>query len=192
MNKKPSIICQGYGAEPGPACLRDLTPEDGPALLALLQSGAAEGLFSGEAADLTVEHMQNFILAASITAGDDYRAVSDEEGAFLGLIGLKDMSPQRAEFCIALTPDARGKGLARAAAQQLLYEAFSREDGPERVFMYTRPDNDATCGFNRAMGFRPQAPEADAAEETAALNWYGVSREEFLAGLRPGPDRAGR
>ena len=111
--------------------------------------------------------------------------MSDEAGAFLGLIGLKDMSPQRAEFCIALTPDARGKGLARAAAQHLLYEAFSREDGPERVFMYTRPDNDATCGFNRAMGFRPQAPEADAAEETAALNWYGVSREEFLAAGQP-------
>ena len=192
MNKKPSIICQGSGAEPGPACLRDLTPADAPALLALLQSGAAEGLFSGDAAGLTLGHVQNFILAATLTAGDDFRAVSDEEGAFLGLIGLKDMSPQRAEFCIALTPDARGKGLARAAAQHLLYEAFSREDGPERVFMYTRPDNDATCGFNRAMGFWPQAPEADAAEETAALNWYGVSREEFLAGLRPGPDRAGR
>ena len=75
--------------------------------------------------------------------------------------------------------------LARAAARQLLREAFSEDGGPERVFMYTRPDNAVTCGFNRAMGFRPQAPEADAAPETLSLNWYGGSREEFLAAGQP-------
>ncbi len=181
MNETPSIICP----EAGCSCLRQLQPEDAPALLALLREGQAEGLFSGDAADLTLGHVQNFILAATLTAGDDFRAVSDEEGAFLGLIGLKDMSPERAEFCIALAPAARGKGLARAAARQLLREAFSEDGGPERVFMYTRPDNAVTCGFNRAMGFRPQAPEADAAPETLSLNWYGVSREEFLAAGQP-------
>lgn len=166
-------------------CLRPLEPEDAPALLALLRSGAAEGLFSGEAADLTLSHVQNFILAALLTAGDDFRAVSDEKGSFLGLIGLKDMSPERAEFCIALAPEARGRGLARAAAEQLLREAFCEDGGPGRVFMYTRPDNAETCGFNRAMGFRPQPPEADAAPETLALNWYGIGREEFMAAAGP-------
>lgn len=181
MNETPSIICPG----PEPCRLRQLEPADAPALLALLQSGAEAGLFSGDAAGLTLEHMQNFILAALLTAGDDFRAVSDGSGAFLGLIGLKDASPQRAEFCIALAPEARGRGLARAAAEQLLREAFSEAGGPERVFMYTRPDNAETNGFNRAMGFRPQAPEADAAAETLSLNWYGVGREDFLARIGP-------
>ena len=181
MNETPSLLCPA----PGPSCLRQLEPSDAPDLLALVREGTAAGLFSGDAADLTLEHVQNFILAALLLAGDDFRAVSDESGSFLGLIGLKDMGPERAEFCIALAPAARGKGLARAAAEQLLRETFSEDGGPRRVFMYTRPDNAETCGFNRAMGFRPQDPEADAAPETLALNWYGIGREEFLAAAGP-------
>lgn len=165
--------------------LRELEPEDGPALLELLRGEAEAGRLAGDGDALTPEDVQLFILSARLTAGDDYRAVCGGDGGFLGLIGLKDISPERAEFCIALAPEARGRGLARAAAEQLLREAFCEDGGPGRVFMYTRPDNAETCGFNQAMGFRPQDPEADAAPETLALNWYGIGREEFLAAVEP-------
>ena len=180
MNETASLLCPAADCP----CLRQLEPEDASPLLALLRSGAAAGLFSGDAEDLTLSHAQNFILSALLTAGDDFRAVSDGTGAFLGLIGLKDMSPERAEFCVALLPEARRRGLGRGAAEQLLQEAFSGDGAPARVFMYTRPDNEATNAFNLALGFRRQEPEADAPDGTAAMNWYGVSREEFMAGRK--------
>lgn len=178
MSKNRPVLCPG-----GP--LRQLLPEDGPSLLELLRREAEAGRLAGESGELTPEGVQLFILSALLTVGDDFRAVSDDRGRFLGLVGLKDISREKAEFCIVLEPDARGTGLARIAAGQLLREAFSQPEGPERIFMYTRPDNAATCGFNRAMGFRRQEPEADAAPGTEKLNWYGISREEFLSGRQP-------
>lgn len=161
--------------------LRELEPKDGPALLELLRGEAEAGRLAGDGDALTPEDVQLFILSARLTAGDDYRAVCGGDGGFLGLIGLKDISPERAEFCIALRPEGRGRGVARAAARALLEQAFADPQGPERVFMYTRPDNGATNGFNRAMGFRRQEPEADAPPETRELNWYGISRQDFRA-----------
>lgn len=160
--------------------LRELSLTDAPALLELIRSGAAAGLFLGDPSSLTLADAESFILSALLTAGDDWRAVS-ADGSFAGLIGLKDISRDKAEFCIALTESARGTGLARAAAAELLYDAFSANDGPERVFMYTLPGNAATCGFNRAMGFRPQPPEAETDANTAEMSWYGIGRAEFLA-----------
>ena len=159
--------------------LRPLRPEDEAALLELVRAEAEAGRLAG-GGELTAADVQNFILAALLTAGDDYRAVCGPEGELAGLIGLRELSPERAEFCIALRPAYRGQGLARPAAEQLLREAFSGADGPRRVYMFTRPDNQAANGFNRALGFRRQEPEADAAPGTAGLNWYGISREEFL------------
>ena len=160
--------------------LRELELSDAPALLELVQSGAAAGLFLGDGSALTLADAENFILSALLTVGDDWRAVCSD-GQFAGLIGLKDISREKAEFCIALTKEARGAGLARAAAAELLNDAFAAPEGPERVFMYTRADNAVTRGFNRAMGFRAQPPEAEAEAGTADMIWYGVSRGEFLA-----------
>ena len=160
--------------------LRELSLTDAPALLELIRSGAAAGLFLGDPSTLALADAESFILSALLTSGDDWRAVS-AEGSFAGLIGLKDISRERAEFCIALTEEARHTGLARAAAAELLCDAFSAIDGPERVFMYTRADNAATRGFNRAMGFRPQPPEAEAESGAAEMSWYGIGRAEFLA-----------
>ena len=163
------------------SALRELRPEDAPALFELIREEAAAGRLSGGGAELELRDAELFILSALLTAGDDYRAVCDGEGRFLGLIGLKDICPERAEFRIALTREGRGRGLARAATEELLRQAFSRPEPPERIFMYTRPDNEETNGFNRALGFRRQEPEADAPADVRDLNWYGLTRPEFLS-----------
>ena len=157
--------------------LRELDFQDAPALLDLLRQEAEGGRFMGNVDGLDLEAVNNFILAALICQGDEYRAVCSGQGEFAGLVGLKaiDREQGRAEFCIALLPQARGRGLGRQAARELLSWAFANLR-LERVYMFTRRDNRATRSFNRRMGFRPQAAEFELGRDYC---WYGGYREQF-------------
>ena len=161
---------------------RELEFEDAPALLAWVQDPEGSRYFMGDAAGLTLEDLEAFILSARITQGEIHLAVTDGEDRLIGLVSLKqvDLVKKQGEFSIGLRPAAQGRGLARAAARDLLGMAFETL-GLECVYMYTDPANQATRTFNERCGFQPLPgpPDGIRPDPTAPRVWYGLTRSAY-------------
>lgn len=161
---------------------RELEFDDAPALLAWIQDPAGSRFFMGETDGLTQADLEAFILSAHLTQTNHHLAITDQENQLVGLVSLKHLDFQRkqGEFSIGLQPAAQGKGLARAAARDLLAFAFIglRLD---RIYMYTLEENTATQRFNLRCGFRPLPgpPDGAAPDTDAPVRWYGLTQAEY-------------
>jgi len=160
--------------------LRELCFADAEPLLDWLRQEEAAGWLEGDGALLTHQDAERFILGCLITKGDLHLAVTNGDGAFLGLVSLKHMAAGRAEFSVGLLPAARCQGYAARAATALLARAFGPL-GLQSIYMYTRGDNDQTVAFNERQGFRslPGPPPGVSAPTGEGLRWFGLTREQY-------------
>ena len=90
--------------------------------------------------------------------------IARQDGAAIGVIGLKPLMPGAAEIKrLYVVPEARGAGLGRALAERAIAEA--RVKSYERVRLDThRPSMGAAIALYRALGFAeilPYGPNPD-------------------------------
>ncbi|MBQ1502010.1 MAG: GNAT family N-acetyltransferase [Firmicutes bacterium] len=163
--------------------LRQPELADAPLLLAWLQDKETNRWLDGDMDTLTLQDMTDFICGSLIAAEKEDRVITDGSGAFRGLISLKhiDSGRARAELGLGLTKEAQGQGLACAAADELLYYAFS-ELGLELVYGCVRQENGPALAFCRRFGLNELAapPEgAPAPAEADKVIWVGLTAAEF-------------
>ena len=163
--------------------LRELDFCDAEAMLAWLHEPAVRRYLEGGKESISLAEVEQFILSSRITEGDLHWAVADEKDVFLGMVSLKniDFTRGQAEFSIGLCASAQGQGYASKAADGLLHHVFCAL-GLDRIYMYTRPENGATCAFNLRYGFIPLSvlPEGVARHAKGDFCWYGMTRAEFF------------
>ena len=83
------------------------------------------------------------------------RIVADDGGAALGFVQLHDIHRRggHAMLAIALLPEARGRGVGRAALDAL-HDLARREFGLRKLMLEVRADNAAAIALYQAMGYR--------------------------------------
>jgi aminoglycoside 6'-N-acetyltransferase len=141
--------------------LRPLTPSDIPALVAYRNDPVVVRFQSW--GSYTLEDARALVAAmASSRPGIDgewHQWGIESEGALVGDIGLRT-DGREGEIGFTLAPAARGRGLAFAAARQVLACAFG-ELGFERVIARIDPANAAAAALLGRLGFRREGATAN-------------------------------
>jgi amino-acid N-acetyltransferase len=116
--------------------LRNARPEDVPALRALIESCAEEGLLLPRSDESIRAHIDDFV-------------VLEENGEIVGGAALTDLTPQLIEIrSLVVRADHRGRGLGRRIVLHLLKRA--QQMGFPEVLAITK----RAAPFFRALGFQ--------------------------------------
>jgi UDP-4-amino-4,6-dideoxy-N-acetyl-beta-L-altrosamine N-acetyltransferase len=134
--------------------LRPLAEIDGPTVVAWRRRpDVHEQLFVQEPP--TLESHRKWYLEYQVSK-DRREYVILADGRPVGTIGLSRIDGQnaRAEYGILIgDPNARGRGIARAASLRLLAEAFGAL-GLARVYLHVFPENHVALRLYEGLGFR--------------------------------------
>ena len=129
--------------------VRELTPDDWPAVRSIYEDGIRSGDATFEAEAPTWEGWD--------AAHPRLRLVAEREGEILGWAALSPVSARRcyrgvAEVSVYVADGARGNGVGRALLERLV--ARSEEAGYWTLEAGIFPANEASLRLHRACGFR--------------------------------------
>jgi L-amino acid N-acyltransferase YncA len=136
-------------AEPGSVSIRELRPDDWPAVRAIYEDGIRSG-------DATFETE-----APSWESWDDahsaLRLVAEHDGAVVGWAALSPVSERCCyrgvgEVSVYVAEEARGSGLGRELLDELVER--SEQTGYWTLTAGVFPENEASIRLHRACGFR--------------------------------------
>jgi phosphinothricin acetyltransferase len=136
-------------AEPSAVTIRELRPDDWPAVRAIYEEGIRGGDATFETETPSWERWD--------AAHPELRLVADREGAIVGWAAL---SPSSARHCyrgvgevsVYVAEQARGVGLGRVLLDELVRR--SEQDGYWTLNAGVFPENDASIRLHKACGFR--------------------------------------
>jgi phosphinothricin acetyltransferase len=136
-------------AEPSAVTIRELRPDDWPAVRAIYEEGIRGGDATFETETPSWEQWD--------AAHPELRLVADREGAIVGWAAL---SPSSARYCyrgvgevsVYVAEQARGAGLGRVLLDELVRR--SEQDGYWTLNAGVFPENDASIRLHKACGFR--------------------------------------
>ncbi len=161
MSRSAAALCDGRGAfRAAAAVVRPRTGRDGaPMTLRAMETGDAETLFAWQRDPDTRRYARNpeppawdehvAWLEARIEDNACLFAMVEQGGRPSGCIRLDQASEGR-EISIVTAPEARRRGVARAAL------GLARDLAPEGGIMaYVKPENTASLALFQAAGYRP-------------------------------------
>ena len=136
-------------AEPGTVTIRDLRPEDWPAVREIYEEGIRGGDATFETETPTWERWD--------AAHPDLRLVAERDGVVVGWAVLSPASARRCyrgvgEVSVYVAEAARGAGLGRALLDELV--GRSEQAGYWTLTAGVFPENEASVRLHRACGFR--------------------------------------
>jgi RimJ/RimL family protein N-acetyltransferase len=169
--------------------LRELEPEDWPALQALQASAQTSRYLTTE--PFTAEDSQAYIAADIAARSVDPRSVYEfavtrlEDGGFIGRCGLKirDAGLGDAGFWYVLDERCRGQGLMTEAARRLLDFAFA-DLGLRRLWADVDPRNRPSVRLAERLGLRQEAhflEDVMIKGELCSTLIYAILRREWEA-----------
>lgn len=164
--------------------LRALQDKDAEGMLEWMTDPSIIRFFQFDATNMTIDSCREFIAAANQDSKCRHYAIANEEDDYLGTISLKniDTDKKTAEYAISTRSCAHGTGAAMQATKELLNIAFG-ELNLESVYLNVLVENARANAFYKKVGFRYERCEDHAINirnEWKDLNWYKISREDFL------------
>lgn len=164
--------------------LRALQDKDAEGMLEWMTDPLIIRFFQFDATKVTVDSCLKFIASANHSPVCRHFAIADEEDNYLGTISLKNIDTEKktAEYAISTRSCAHGTGAAMQATKELLNIAFG-EMNLESVYLNVLVENLRANAFYKKVGFCFDRCERNAIKirnELKDLNWYAISREEFL------------
>lgn len=157
--------------------LRKIEPSDLP-FLYQWENDAAMWSDSDTHNPLSQHDLREYIASST---GDIYRdgqlrLMIDEEGATMGCMDLFDMDARNRKAAIGMyiAPHARGKGIGKQAAKQLLDYAFGFLH-LRMVYAIISVHNVACSTIYRDLGFTPSATLLDWTIEGDAVVWQKIN-----------------
>jgi phosphinothricin acetyltransferase len=156
-------------AEPGAVSLRDLRPDDWPAVRAIYEEGIRGGDATFETEPPSWEQWD--------AAHPELRLVAERDGAVVGWAALSPASARRCyrgvgEVSVYVAEAARGNGFGRALLLALVER--SEQAGYWTLAAGVFPENEASIRLHEACGFR----EVGVRERLGRL--HGVWRDVVL------------
>ena len=147
--RRPRHPRRGVDAEPGTVTIRDLRPEDWPAVREIYEEGIRGGDATFETETPTWERWD--------AAHPDLRLVAERDGVVVGWAALSPASARRCyrgvgEVSVYVAEAARGAGLGRALLDELV--GRSEQAGYWTLTAGVFPENEASVRLHRACGFR--------------------------------------
>ena len=127
--------------------------------------------------DATMEDALRFINNAKDESVNLHRAISDENGSYLGTVSLKniDKDKKEAEYAISLHPRARGTGAAFTATEKIIDAAF-KDLKLERVYLNVLEENKRAVRFYNKFGFDYfEKTDTVFGGKSMTLLWYEVN-----------------
>ena len=136
-------------AEPGALTLRELRPDDWPAVRAIYEQGIRGGDATFETETPSWERWD--------AAHPALRLVAERDGSVVAWAALSPSSPRRCyrgvgEVSVYVAEEARGSGLGRALLDELV--ARSEAAGYWTLSAGMFPENEASIRLHKACGFR--------------------------------------
>lgn len=140
----------------GKLILRELAPDDFPALAAMRRDGELQSLLMATPDAVDDAAVRAWIARRCTDPGGGFRVIADAQSA--QAVGYAQVSQvHRRNRCghggIALAREAWGRGFGRAALG-LLVDYAARELGLFKMMSEIRADNEAALKMNFAAGFR--------------------------------------
>jgi L-amino acid N-acyltransferase YncA len=134
--------------EAPPVVVRDLLPEDWPAVRQIYLDGIRSGLASFETEAPGWQEWD---------ANHTLRLVAESDGEVIGWVAAGPVSSRRCyrgvfESSVYVAAGARGRGVGRTLMEQLIER--SEKDGIWTIETAIFPENEASLGLHRAVGFR--------------------------------------
>lgn len=123
---------------------------------------------------MTIENCRNFIREAQNDSKNLHYAIVDETDEYMGTISLKniDRDNKRAEYAISCRTCAMGKGISKAATEEL-FQIAVRELGMEILYLNVYDYNIRAQKLYRKTGFEQvEKPDFIQEEENPALLWF--------------------
>ena len=136
-------------AQPGTVSIRELRPEDWPAVRAIYEEGIRGGDATFETETPSWEHWN--------LAHSELRLVAEHDGAVAGWAALSPVSERCCyrgvgEVSVYVAEDARGTGLGRALLELLVER--SEQAGYWTLTAGVFPENEASIRLHKSCGFR--------------------------------------
>jgi phosphinothricin acetyltransferase len=136
-------------AEPGALTLRELRPDDWPAVRAIYEEGIRGGDATFETETPSWERWDK--------AHAELRLVAERDGSVLGWAALSPSSARRCyrgvgDVSVYVAEEARGSGLGRALLDELV--ARSEAAGYWTLTAGVFPENEASIRLHKVCGFR--------------------------------------
>lgn len=152
--------------------LRRLQPQDADRMLEWMHDPDSVAHMQAPFARMTAEDCRRFIASAAQDTPSLHRAAVDEADRYLGTVSLKNIQPEtrRAEFAIAMHPDARGTGASAGAMQAILQLGFA-ELGLHTIYWCVDAQNARARRFYAKQGYATTA----AAPDDKGLFWYEIT-----------------
>jgi L-amino acid N-acyltransferase YncA len=137
------------GAEPGQVKLRDLRPEDWPAVRAIYEEGIRGGDATFETDPPSWERWD--------AAHPELRLVAERDAVIVGWAAVSPVSARRCyegvgEVSVYVAEAARGMGVGRTLLDELV--ALSEQAGYWTLSAGVFPENEASVRLHTACGFR--------------------------------------
>lgn len=152
--------------------LRRLEPRDAVRMLEWMHDADSVAHMHAPFAQMTLEDCRRFIASAAQDAPSLHRAAVDEADRYLGTVSLKNIEPaaRRAEFAIAMHPDARGTGSSAQAMRAILALGFGTL-GLASIYWCVDAENARARRFYQKQGYAATArtPDKD------GLFWYEIT-----------------
>ena len=112
-------------------------------------------------------------------------AICDSDDIYMGTVSLKNVNlkHRNAEYAIAISSKAMGKGVSSFATKAILKFAFD-ELGLERVYLNVRNDNLRAINFYKKIGFKYEGEfrnhlKNNSGDDYFNLLWFSILKEEF-------------
>jgi L-amino acid N-acyltransferase YncA len=136
-------------AEPRPVTIRDLRPDDWPAVRTIYEEGIRSGDATFETETPSWERWD--------AAHPELRIVAEREGSVVGWAALSPASARRCyrgvgEVSVYVAEEARGAGLGRTMLAELV--GRSEQAGYWTLTAGVFPENEASIRLHNACGFR--------------------------------------
>ncbi|MGL5440027.1 MAG: GNAT family N-acetyltransferase [Filifactoraceae bacterium] len=134
--------------------IRELCFDDVKPMISWMNDDRVSCYFTFHGKVFTEEMGKNFVKASLESTTEKHMAIVDDNNRYLGTVSLKDidMKGKKAEFAIALSYEAQGKGIARKATDEILEYGFNIL-GLERIFLNVLSDNYRAIRLYESCGF---------------------------------------
>lgn len=159
--------------------LRHLSPKDANRMVEMMHDEQTIRYLQIGGSGYTNDVALRFIESTMDESVNLHRAVVDANDVYCGTISLKniDYNKSDAEYAISIHPEAQGKGVAKAATEQILQIAFE-EKNLQTVYLNVLDENVRANRFYLKSGFRyTHTTMMLFRDEEQKLNWYLIKKD---------------
>ena len=173
-------------------CLRELKEKDAPFMLEWMHDPETQKYFQKSFLSMSISDAEDFCKNNKISENLDdgqslHFAIVDANDEYLGTISLKhfDNENKTAEYAICLRKQARGKGCALFATNEILKIAFYNH-GLHKVYLNALSYNEKAINLYKRCGFIYEGTARDHVlinGKYESLDWYSILAEEYIKGV---------